>query len=345
MVEYFLKTPNKTRRTFAIIERLDRAHNKTLKLERLDAINALYKSGALTLVDARAQSMGLVKELQTAGRPSPRFSDANQSLFNAYWVARYERRKTAPDSKRSARNKYNRALDSLGGLPITSATIHELQTALDKLPARRQRRAVGCINRLLAFAGRTELLMPERSIARPVRYLTPLEFSRILLHLPVVCHLPAQVAFYTGMRQGEVFAATQYIERDQSVAVTSQLTRSNKLSETKTRRARSAFVLPEGVEVVRTWLAVPMGEREKVRALNWAGIIRRACRAARVPTPCVFHDLRHSYAMELLSRGVSIDLVALSLGNSVTVCQMHYIGYALTSPMGQLLKSLVKKAG
>lgn len=57
-----------------------------------------------------------------------------------------------------------------------------------------------------------------------------------------------------------------------------------------------------------------------------------------------YHDLRHSYAIRLLSKGIILDLVAQSLGNSSAVCQEYYSGYVLTHASLEMIASVVEKA-
>ena len=59
---------------------------------------------------------------------------------------------------------------------------------------------------------------------------------------------------------------------------------------------------------------------------------KSACRAVFKDKSkhCKWHDLRHSYAIFLLTKGVPIQLVAQSMGNSVSVCEKHYAGFVLT---------------
>lgn len=62
----------------------------------------------------------------------------------------------------------------------------------------------------------------------------------------------------------------------------------------------------------------------KWRRKRWAEI------AKKIRPELRFHDLRHSYAIELLNHGVSLSLTAQALGNSVQVCQEYYAGFELS---------------
>ena len=59
-------------------------------------------------------------------------------------------------------------------------------------------------------------------------------------------------------------------------------------------------------------------------------MLQQACKAAFLQEKekhLKFHDLRHSYAIYLLSLGMSLERVAQSLGNSIQFCQQYYVGF------------------
>ncbi len=58
-----------------------------------------------------------------------------------------------------------------------------------------------------------------------------------------------------------------------------------------------------------------------------------------------FHALRHCYAINLLTKGVSMSLVAQSLGNTLSVCQQHYLGFELTNDSIAAIKSIISGRG
>ena len=50
----------------------------------------------------------------------------------------------------------------------------------------------------------------------------------------------------------------------------------------------------------------------------------------------------NSYTIVLVSRGVSLSLVAQSLGNSVSVCEKYYTGFVLTNESIDYIRKLVE---
>jgi lysophospholipase L1-like esterase len=87
--------------------------------------------------------------------------------------------------------------------------------------------------------------------------------------------------------------------------------------------------------------------KEKLRKIEYSFLIKKA---GRITFPkdnekqnLKTHDCRHSYAVHLLSSGVSISLIAKSLGNSVLVCEKYYLGYALQEEGIQMIHQLMNQ--
>ncbi|MCC7405816.1 MAG: hypothetical protein IT288_15555 [Bdellovibrionales bacterium] len=57
-----------------------------------------------------------------------------------------------------------------------------------------------------------------------------------------------------------------------------------------------------------------------------------------------FHAIRHCYAIHLISRGVSMSLVAQLLGNSLSVCRRHYAGFELTTDSIEAINTIMKRS-
>lgn len=341
--EYWVKAPGQSgRKSFAIFERRNRGKGKTLRLPEVDAVNAALKAGTLDLQTARAEVDRVKARLQEeAGKvQSSRIAicDVNERLGERWFKKTYGRKKIAKDSARSARSSLRRALASLGNSSLLTAKVEELQRKVDRLEPGRQRRAASVLNRLLAFAGRSE----DRLFAAPEEqplptHLTPAEFSAFLKRVPEELRLPLEVAFATGCRLGEVFALAQYSAKTRAVHVAGQMLESGALKVTKTRRSRWAAVSPEGEDAVLRWLKVPQEEKRRLRRVAWSRVARKAS-GGKV----CFHDLRHSYAIAALVAGVPLTWVAQSLGNSVAVCQRYYAGFSLSDEGAAAVRALWK---
>jgi integrase len=336
-MEYWIKRPGGTRKRFAIVERESRGGSaKQVADTRIDSINTQFVAGTLTLEEAHSLVKQIKTELQSKLKSNSNFNDANLALFARYWSTTYSRRKIDPDSLRSARNAYQRAIGAVGTLSIAGSSIDDIQRVVDRLPNRKQRRVCSSINRLLEFCGRVERLELAKKSREKISYLTAAEFELMCDKVPMHLQAPVRVAFYTGMRLGEVFGDNRYNDLNQSVMVMWQY-KDDEDTETKTDEVRDAVVLKRGIDVVKAWLTCPRSERLSIRYLRWSQIVGDACERAGLARR-TYHDLRHSYAIELLTNAAPLELVALSLGNSVAVCQEHYVGYVLTSAMAQALK-------
>lgn len=153
------------------------------------------------------------------------------------------------------------------------------------------------------------------------------------------------VAWYSGLRKGEIFAIKASDLRPGYLYVDSQVDKELNMRETKTRGRRKAFILEGGEEWITKWLDIPEAKKKLLRSYNHAKKVRSACSRAFSETDkqCSFHCLRHSYAVHLLSRGVPIAHVAQSLGNSTEVCERYYTGFVLTDESLQLMRQIMEK--
>jgi integrase/recombinase XerD len=56
---------------------------------------------------------------------------------------------------------------------------------------------------------------------------------------------------------------------------------------------------------------------------EWQERMKKICVIAGIPDGH-FHQLRDTFAVRLLEKGVPLETVAVLLGNTVQVCQKHY---------------------
>lgn len=349
MVEYFAKYPNpkEGRGSFSILRRVDRKKSERVEIDRVNAINQLYRNGTQDFETCKRQVLSIVKELREKERPRPEnvYLDANLDILEKFWQKYYSRRRIDESSRISARCSFRRALAAVGDLDLASASVEKIQQKVDRFSHRKQRRLVKDLNALLKFTGREERL--ERNPDEPpyVSHLTFEEFEKVASQIDdEAIRIIFYVAFTTGMRLGEIFGAGTYNADGQCVPVFSQINFRGERTQTKTRVKRFAAVDPIGISWVKKWLALDPKVKQAIRSLKFSEITKRACRKVFPHDSekwCRFHDLRHSYAIHCLSKGVPIDLVALSLGNSVQVCQKYYVGFTLTPYQTQIMKSLL----
>jgi site-specific recombinase XerD len=162
------------------------------------------------------------------------------------------------------------------------------------------------------------------------------------------------------MRVGEAFALVSRRQNDSKtgrkmnflsgnqVSVSSQMQKQTfKITKTKTGKERLAYVIQNMHEQIQSWADLDRETKERLRKIEYSRVIKKAAKSAfpknydmkRIKA----HDCRHSYAVYLLNSGVSISLIAKSMGNSVLVCEKYYLGYALQEEGIQMIHNLLKK--
>lgn len=362
---YLLQRPSSQRKRWNLLK-VDRDASgkrlyKSFPHPSLDTINNLYEKGTQTFEQLDKQAVELRRRLSRADKGLPEsviFNQENLSLLGefhepasgTYWKEVYGRKKRIID-RRSSYYDLRRAIEAVGLLSLVAASEEELQGALEahKWPDNKQRRVVSRLQPILKWLGRTDIKLEKaRPEKRLVRHLTTTEFTVVYKHLesPEIKALCA-LAITSGMRLGELFAINKVEGDPRYIQVLWQVDKEGKLRETKTREDRKAYLLPGGQEALKAWCEIDEPTRLRLRGMNLASIVKAACVKAFPADPnkhCVFHDLRHSYAIELLSKGVPLSFVARSLGNSELVCEKHYTGKVLTDGFIEAIDSLIKKS-
>ena len=358
MVWFQVRRPSKKagagkRRSYAI-QRIKYDKEGTRSFTQVDDPRIAAVNKALEDGKSIEQCEQLIQEILASlnaeqKRLSPKIvhNSENQALRDAYWEKEYAGRDiSAPEVMGW---ELDRALDAVGELSLVSTSREELQKALArKFSGNKQRKIADRINALLKFAGRTDRLRKDRKERKSIKYVSIEELQKILPKLPSdEYRLLVRLAFGTGMRVGEIFAVTPERVRKDMVLVEEQLDKKLKARDTKTRRTRKAYIIPDAVSAFKKWFALPDETRLEFRKENHAEMFREACEAAFPKNSAkhlVVRDLRHSYAIHLVRHGVSITLVAQSLGNSVAVCQEYYAGFALVDESIDTIRNIMNKS-
>ncbi len=158
--------------------------------------------------------------------------------------------------------------------------------------------------------------------------------------------------FATGMRKGEGLAITVEDIRGHYLKVDRQQTkgkinsvigkRGDPITKPPKRGKKGdVLILPFGRKSVRKWAEVE--DKEKYRYSIY-DVIEKACIKAfpkNKKKRIGVHDLRHSHAIYLLSKGASFTQVALNLRNTVEVCQKYYTGFSHIDETLETLKRIV----
>lgn len=354
-IRYNVKKPGGARRSFSIWRDVVSVAGvrsvSQVQDPRIDAINKSYKAELKDLIWSEIEIRNIVKDLKAKDEQAKggiAFNSRNHKLLDRYWEYEYASKRIVDHA--SARNSLKRAIDAVGDLSLQTASREEIEKRLrTKFQGNRQRRIAASLNQLLKFAGRTdcELRSDDKDLVE-IRYLSAEEALKVVNYLQDDWAKDLMLAcFGTGGRVGEVFSISEGdVLSDGTVHIRRQLDREGVIRRTKNRKERPTLVLPFALEATRRWAAVPLETKRELRNKDFAGIIGDACRKAfpgNERKHCTIHDMRHSFAKWMLSRGVSLSLVAQALGNSVTVCQEYYGGWELTPESIVAIRAIISR--
>jgi integrase len=333
---HFIKRPGGGRRSYSIIKRViapsGAKEHSTLKNERLDAINAQMIAGVLGSAAADLAVSNLCEELNAESKKRERgvwvASEDNLRLLKEYFEKEYARRRS---DKESAMRRLRRAIEQLGPHSLLGDA-NTLQRVVDErfgYSSTVQRKYVAAINQMRKWFGVRDRLALDREVPPEFRYVTEKEFDRILKRVddPVAAAL-FEFLFSTGMRIGEAFAFPPNHLSAQRVLVRRQMLRGGKIAQTKNRKERSTILMGRGVEAAKLWMKQDMGA---LRDVVFNRVLKRAARQVFPGDDSKHisvHDLRHSFAVHLVSEcDVTVDWVAKLLGDSVTVAERYYLRF------------------
>lgn len=324
---------------FSLIEKLPSGKCQTLRDQRLTAINLLFKEKQISFQEAEQQCLSLLESLKPKRKRL--FNSSNAKLLEEYWERAYLHRDLV--DKKSAKNRLIRAIDAVGSLSILSSDERELQREVDrKFKGNAQRRIVEALNQIFKFFKTGVKLRLAREDWGEISYVTEEELKKILPHIkdPQI-RLMHEVAFGTGLRAGELFGILpKDFKSDRSLLVESQIDVNRKRRSTKTRRSRRAIVFKQFVDALNQWLEIPIEERLKFRKRSISKITREAS-AKAIGRSITFHDLRHSYAIYMVSKGIGLTDVKNSIGDTMKVCERYYAGFISTPETINRLSKLI----
>lgn len=332
--------PDKTHKTYRFQEFLSETQKwTTIHSDEIDAFNRLVKSKALSDADAenRAEAIKIAwyKE-RDKDNVIPLLMSGNAKVLTEFLAVKYTEAKVkrlAPTSLNAETYYLQNALLALGNVAI-EGPIEPIQKAIDDKfedrPSIHKKRATS-INRLRKYLGLTyiEHLRPEKE---EVVYLSLAQFGELQKKLDGAYKILCAVAFYTGMRRGEIFALEPSDIKGDVIHVVRQIDANGNLRLPKNRKKRKAFIIPGGEEWLQKWFEI---KASTSRQLKLSAMCQEKANIR-------FHDLRHSYAVYMISKGATIDWVAKSLGHSRETCERFYCSHVLDSDSTALLRGLFK---
>ena len=276
-------------------------------------------------------------------------SEENNKLLGRYLIERYtptRRARMEANSYRAHVNFLKQALTYLTMTPI-STEVRIIQQVIDQAlndNYRKHARMVSVLNSMLNWLGRTERLLPFKHTSWEITYLTEKELALVLPCLDSeIGRVACGLAFWTGLRLGELCAITNADMRGDFLMVRTQI--GNKLNrrETKTRKGRRVLLQTQAIKWLEKWLEIPESERHRFRLQKPSGKLKAASMKALGRDNITFHSLRHSRAIYMISRGVSIELVAQNIGNTPQVCEKHYYGHMLSDQGAEYMKQILNQ--
>jgi integrase len=341
-MRFFIKRPNSKfrRKTFAVYKR-DGKRNSTVKIPDLDALNESLIRGIVDPITAEKSVKLLVKRLYAQNGINtelPSNAD-NERILNEYWQRQYKHRKLV--DRNSARYKLERAVRAMGDLSLLTATQEQFQEKLDSLPFNptKVRQVASSLQLIINFLKRDIVLARPPKEHPDVVHVTEEELSRIIgclesEHLRVL----VEVLFYSGCRLGEAFGLSEIKVRKDHLVIDTQIDSRGSRRLPKCRKRRKAFISKKAIIIVQRWL--DLKDTFLYSRTNALKIFKQAAFRA-LKRDVTLHDLRHSYAISLLSKGVPLSLVAQSMGNSEKVCEEYYTGFVLVDEAIETIKKIV----
>lgn len=255
---------------------------------------------------------------------SDTFTDANLNRVLRYYKEELSGRvRTKDTSKRSALNALKRAISAIGSLDLSATSKNQLTAKISSLPNSEHRVVAMNLNQLLKWLNRGfSLELKEPQTPTPV-YISEEDFLKTNWPEPKAIFL---LAFYSGMRIGEIFGRWELVGPD-CILLTKQMlinetTRLPYYGPLKNKKPkRYVYLWTEAFPWVHEIYNWSQEKKEELRVLDWSRVCRKATNNS-----LTIHDLRHSYAFLSRSRGMGISDLAASLGNSVTVTEGYYAG-------------------
>jgi len=355
LIRYSYKGPGYGRKSFTIYldvkVRGGKRSCKKIEDERLIAINKSFQIAAQTHEQCVVQVKEIIKDLY---KKDPRcrkriniHNEENWKVFEDYWEQVYSFRYLV--NEYCAKNELKKAIETIGQLSIYSASREEIQSCLDKkYKGNSQRRMTARLTQLLKFCGRDNVkLRKQPKDITKVSYLNEGEFKKVLANVPSQIEQSLlRLCYYSGLRIGEAYALEpHHLLPNGTIRVTGQVDRKGVRRQTKTKKPRLAYIFPEGVEAFKYWTQASSKERSTIdRDESSRELMKKYCKIAFPKDSTkylTFHALRHCYAINLLNKGISMSLVAQSLGNTLSVCQQYYVGFELTNDSIEAIHAIV----
>ncbi len=366
-IRFTIKRPSLSRgcsrrSTFALVRDIKypdgRRETNTIIDERIVSINKAFKQGTsfndCLLKMEKLRESFYNEQKKTQGKAV--FNSKNRALVGEYLEKIYSIRKIKESSFNSMRHDLINAISCLEDKSIYVATQAEIQKCIDKaFKGNIQRRKITRLNQLLKFIGRDDVLLsknPKRK--EDVRFLELNELEilfKVLERENRPLYLATKIASLAGLRLSEIYGLKKRsIKADNMLFIDKQI--QNIKGEyvedmPKGYKVRHAYVIGELKDDLLEWITLSNDEKESIRTgSKTAKLIKSACNKIwpnDQSKHLTFHDLRHCYAIHLVSKGVTTDNVSKFMGNSPIVCIENYQGFIASSLSFDLVDNLLSR--
>lgn len=347
-IRYSLRIPSATRKTWGLVKYTYEARNVRVfiplnKEEKrfIDNVNDLYSSKAINQLEAKTRlNLWIQAAYSKAKTPTKAIkdsiiSDYNMRIYNKFWSKVYEPKELV-DSK-SADWDFKRALRSIEPLPL-DAPLADIKKKIDHLEVNKIKRIYARLNEIRRFTGVEEPLVTRRNEIEEPNYIT-IDELKALLSFTEDTDIKNAIAtlFATGCRLGELLALSEKDLVDDSLYIGKQIRKDGSTGLPKRGKKGKVAIISPLKKYVVAFLKVK--DKPALRSAIQNAVVTLSSK--HLGRHIHAHDLRHSHAIYLLSKGANISLVALQLRNRIEICQKFYIGFEHVGDTLNLLKKLI----
>ncbi len=191
----------------------------------------------------------------------------------------------------------------------------------------------------------------KREVAKPMVFWTYDEFSEFILHVSdIKANTAIKLLYWSGIRKGELLALLWSDIEDRTLSISKsyqRLSGESVVTPPKTSGSVRELLLPkQALDALRAWKAVCPATAATDPVFSWEKRfiekgMEEGCRASGMKRIRV-HDLRHSHASYLISKGANIKLVSKRLGHEKTSITLDTYSHLFPSDEQQIIDIMEK---
>jgi integrase len=249
---------------------------------------------------------------------------------------------------------YNRIKDMLKGESVRIISRAKLEVLINELPYRLsvKNKIICRLNLILKNAGR-DFKITKKKIEEyeEISFIDEKQLNKLLKEVDYVSGNTKLIKdgiilmFYCGFREGELFGLSRnnFDKVEETYFIREQMQRDLSFTKPKNNKEREITVPSVAIDSLERWLSYPKQEKINYRLFLSRKVLEASRKTFKERKHQISnHDLRHSFAIWCLSKGLSLTEVSYLLGNTLQVCVRHYTGFSLQK---EALKSIAKKLG